>query len=128
MNFGNRQPGTSVTFVDGVSQESILKLESDADGVHFVAFHLYDSQGVLVQEQDALERGPEGVLVRAACGEMLLTIPKDDTKSIQYNLYNHEGTRLATSDGVHTKIYPLLRMESVGKSGVYPRRQPAQTA
>jgi hypothetical protein len=123
MNFGRRQPGTSVTFVDAESEESILQFASNADGVQLIAFHLYDSAGALVEEHDALVNYPDGVSVHSSGGELLLSVPKDDRKNIRYCLYNQAGALLTTSDGVRTKIYPRLRMEGAGRSWVGPARK-----
>jgi len=114
VNFCNRQPGTSVTFVDGESEEALLKLVSDADGDHFVAYHLYDAAGDSVREQ-SLQHCIDGLSVRSLRGELLLLIPKDDRKSIRYRLYNRDGALITSSNGIRTRIYPRLRMEGTGK-------------
>lgn len=116
MKFGDRQPGTSTAFVDAVSAESILQLASDGDGLHLMAFHLYDSAGSFVAESEGLEHYPDGVTIRSSGGELLLGVPKDDKKSIQYRLYNSCGDLLTRSDGERTMVYRLLRMEGVARN------------
>lgn len=123
MKFGDRQPGTSTTFVDARSAESILQFASDADGQHLIAFHLYDSVGCFVAESEGLEYYPDGVSVHSSGGELLLDVPKDIGENIQYRLYNQEGDLLTRSDGVRTMIYQLLTMEGVGRNWVaHPKR------
>ena len=45
-----------------------------------------------------------------ARGEVLLSVPADQSKPIHYRFYNCQGSLLTTSNGGRTKIYPLLRM------------------
>ncbi len=118
MRFGDRQPGTSTTFMDASSAENILQLACDADGLHLVAFHLYDSGGYLVSDREGLEHYPEGVDVHSTGGELLLSVPEDADENIRYRLYNHDGELLTSSDGIRTMIYQRLRMEGVGRKWV----------
>ncbi len=118
MKLGDRQPGTSTTFVDAESAESILQLASDSDGLHLVAFHLYDSGGSLVAESDDLQHYPEGVSIHSSGGELLLSIPNNANENIQYRLYSQDGELLTYSDGSRTMVYQRLRMEGVGRNWV----------
>ncbi len=118
MKLGDRQPGTSTTFVDAESAEIILQLASDADGLHLISFHLYDSGGSLVAESDDLKNYPDGLSVQSSSGEVLLSVPEDANENIQYRLYNHDGELLTSSDGVRTMIYQRLRMEGAGRNWV----------
>ena len=118
MKFGDRQPGTSTTFVDAGSAESLLQLASDADGLHLVAFRLYDSGGSLVAEREDLEYYPDGVSIHSSGGELLLAVPKNADENIQYRLYGHDGELLTSSDGVHTMIYQRLSIEGGGRNWV----------
>ena len=118
MKFGDQQPGTSTTFMDAGSAESILQLASDADGLHLVAFHLSDSGGSLVAESEDLEHYPDGLSIHASGGELLLSIPKNADENICYRLYGHDGQLLTNSDGVRTMIYQRLSMEGVGRNWV----------
>ena len=118
MKFGDRQPGTSTTFIDAASAESILQLASDVDGLHLVAFHLYDSGGSLVAECEGLESYPDGVSVHSSSGELLLAVPKNDDENIRYRLYSHDGELLTSSDGVRTMIYQRLNIEGGGRNWV----------
>ena len=118
MKFGGRQPGTSITFMDAGSAESILQLAADADGLHLVAFRLYDSGGSLAAEREGLEHYPDGVSIHSSGGELLLAVPKNAGENIQYRLYSRDGDLLTRSDGIHTMIYQRLRMEGVGRNWV----------
>ena len=118
MKFGDRQPGTSTTFIDAGSAENILQIASDVDGLHLVAFRLYDSGGSLVAERKGLEHYPDGVSIHSSGGELLLSIPKNDDENIQYRLYGHDGQLLTTSNGVRTMIYQRLRTEGGGRNWV----------
>ena len=115
MKFGDRQPGTSTTFIDSASGEHVLQIASDEDGTLLVAYHLYDDCGALVAEC-ALEEPPLGLTVHSDSGDLLLNIPPDIGGIIQYRLYGSTGSLLTFSDGVRTMIYPHLRMEGVGRS------------
>ena len=118
MKFGDQQPGTSTTFVDARSAESILQLASDVDGLHLVAFRLYDSGGSLVAEREGLEHYPDGVSIRSNGGELLLSVPRNADENIRYRLYGHDGDLLTSSDGVRTMIYQRLRTEGGGRNRV----------
>ena len=118
MKFGDQQPGTSTTFVDTASAENILQLASDVDGLHLVAFRLYDSTGSLIAESADLEHFPDGVSIHSGGGELLLSVPKDVGENIQYRLYGHDGELLTSSDGVRTMIYQRLSMEGVGRNWI----------
>ncbi len=118
MKFNDRQPGTSITFLDAGSAESLLQIAADADGTHLVAYRLYDSGGALVDEREGLENYPEGLNVRSSGGELLLSIPKDADEYICYRLYGHDGELLTSSDGNRTMIYQRLHTESGGRNWV----------
>jgi len=98
--------------VDASSGEVLLRVASDADGFPSVYFHLYDSSGCLAAESGGLESFPEGLEVRSSDGELLLEVPIEFGGNMQYRLYNRDGTLLTCSDGTHTKINGLLRMEA----------------
>ena len=118
MKFGDRQPGTSITFIDAGSAESILQLACDEDGLHLVAFRLYDSGGSLVAEREDLEHYPDGVSIHSSGGELLLSVPNNADENIRYRLYGHDGELLTSSDGVRTMIYQRLRTEGSGRNRV----------
>jgi hypothetical protein len=120
VKFGNRRPGTSTTFVDALTQESILQLASDERGLHLIAYHLYDSRGAFVAESEGLQHYPDGLTVRSSRGEALLVVPPDSNKRIQYRLYNGSGNLLTSSNGIRTMIYQLLRMEGVARDWAPP--------
>ena len=118
MKFGDRQPGTSITFLDAGSAESLLQIASDADGTHLVAYRLYDSGGSLVAEHEGLEHYPDGLNVHSSGGELLLSVPKNDDENIRYRLYGYDGELLTSSDGVRTMIYQRLHTEGGGRNWV----------
>ena len=128
VKFGNRRPGTSTSFVDALTQENILQLASDVDGLHLMAFRLYDSRGSFVAESDGLQHYPDGLTVRSSRGESLLVVPPDSNKRIQYRLYNRTGNLLTSSNGVRTMIYQLLRMEGVDRDWTPPIPEPVLTS
>jgi len=116
----NRTPGTSTSFVDSPTNETVLQIACDSTGAHFLAFCLYDAEGALVAETSGLEPIPDSVAIRCWRGELLLQIPNIATEPIRYRLYNRDGQLLTTSDGLKTKLYPLLRMESVRRDWAPP--------
>jgi hypothetical protein len=116
----DRPPDTSTTFVDSISGEVVLQIASDENGVLMLAYRLYDESGELVAES-VLKRPDFGLAVHAQCGDLLLSVPADLGGSLQYRLHASNGTLLTYSDGARTKIYPHLRMESVGRARPLPR-------
>jgi len=120
MKLGTRRPGTSTTFIDATSGEDIFQVASDEDGLVFMAFRLYDATGRFVAASDGLQNHPTGVSIHCRDGELLLDVPGDPNDCIQYRLYNRSGILLTCSDGGRTRIYPLLRMEGVGRNWVLP--------
>ena len=128
VKFGNRRPGTSTTFVDALTQESILQLASDERGLHLMAFRLYDCRGSFVAESEGLQHYPDGLTIRSSGGELLLVVPPDSNKRIQYRLYNRTGNLLTSSNGIRTMIYQLLRMEGVGRDWAPPLPEPAASS
>jgi hypothetical protein len=116
----NRKASTSTTFADATSGEGILQMASDENGLLLMAFRLYDSEGSLVVDSEGLSSYPDGLTVRCAKGELLLDVPADSSDDVRYCLYNRDGALLTKSDGVRTRIYPLLRMEGVGRNWTPP--------
>ena len=115
MRLNTRRPGTSTTFKDATSGEDIFQVASDEDGLLFMSYHLYDATGSLVAESEGLEHFPGGLAIHCSKGELLLDIPADSAGDVQYRFYNNTGRLLTSSDGIHTKIYPLLQMQGVGR-------------
>jgi hypothetical protein len=101
--------------VDSASDERVLEVGCDADGVLLLSFRIYDSTGQLTASTDGFEQFPDGLSVSCGAGEKLLDVPSDLSKPFRYRLYNSEGRLLTWSDGVRTKIYPHLRMEGVAR-------------
>ena len=121
MRIENRHPSTSTTFSDAASGEAILQMASDENGQLLMAYRLYDAAGSLVADSDGLAGYPGGLVVRCPKGEVLLNVPADSAENVHYCLYNSNGSLLTRSDGVRTKIYPLLRMAGVGRNWLRPR-------
>jgi hypothetical protein len=115
MRLETRQPGTSTAFTDAVSGEAVLRIACDEEGVLLVAYRLFDRAGGLVAESELVS--PEfGLAVHSSQGDLLLSLPAALGGQIRYCLYNSDGMLLTQSDGVSTKIYSQLRMESVGRA------------
>jgi hypothetical protein len=105
-----RRPGAFTSFVDAFSEEAVLHVEASQAGANLVSFHLYDCNGVLVQDSDGLQNFPAGAEVRAEDEELLLLVPPDPEDSLQYCLYNKTGILLTRSDGVRTQVFGGLRL------------------
>jgi len=101
-----------ITFVDGPTDEVLLRVGLDEDSRPFMYFRLYDSHGCLAAESGRLESFPGGLKIHSGDGELLLDVPAEPDAHIQYRLYNRNGELLTCSDGVSTKIRSLLRMEA----------------
>jgi len=98
--------------VDAPTDEVLLRVGLDEDGLPSIYFRLYDSSGCLAAESGGLESFPGGLRIHSADGELLLDVPAEPDAHIQYRLYNRNGELLTCSDGVRTKIQSLLRMEA----------------
>jgi hypothetical protein len=120
MRLDNRKPGTSTTFMDAGTGEDIFQVASDENGLVFMSYHLYDAKGSFVAESAGLGQFPAGLKVKCSGGETLLDFPADSAGAVHYRLYNNTGRLLTTSDGAHTKIYPLLQMQGVGRLWALP--------
>jgi hypothetical protein len=116
---GYRALGTSISFVDAPSGETVLKIGVGADGQFLICFQLYDSNGCPAAESEGISPFPHGVKVDSSDGESLLDLPAELDANIRYHLYNRSGDLLTSSDGKRTRIGPCLRMET------WPRRGPA---
>ena len=98
--------------MDAPTGEVLLRVGLDESGCPLVHFRLYDSSGCQAAESDGVRSFPDGLRVRSGDGELLLDIPTEPDAHIRYRLYNRDGELLTCSDGVVTKIQPLLRMEA----------------
>jgi hypothetical protein len=105
-----RRPGTSTSFIDTFTEDTILRVESDEGGMTRVSFHLYDSHGVLAADSDGPRAYPDGKEIRAADKELLLLVPADSRANVCYRLYSDKGVLLTCSDGLKTQIYGGFRM------------------
>ena len=106
-----RRPGAFVAFVDSYTEETVLKIESDLNGLHMISYHLYDGGGVLVSDSDGPQAFPEGLEVSTGAGEILLHVPVERSESISYRLYSPKGVLMTCSDGSRTQIFGSLRIE-----------------
>jgi hypothetical protein len=98
--------------VDASTGEVLLQVGLNENGRSFIRFRLYDSNGCPAAESGSTESFPSGLKIYSDDGELLLEIPSEPDAHIQYRLYNRDGKLLTCSDGVSTKIQPLLRMEA----------------
>lgn len=98
--------------MDAPTDEVLLRVGLNEEGLPFIYFRLYDSSGCLAAESGGLESFPGGLRILSADGELLLDVPAETDAHIQYRLYNRNGELLTCSDGVHTEIQSLLRMEA----------------
>jgi hypothetical protein len=105
-----RRPGASVEFIDSYTEETILKLESSADGVSMVSYRLYDCNGGLVSDSGGPQTFPNGLEICTSEGEVLLYLPSEQGESISYRLYSPKGVLMTCSDGARTQIFGSLRI------------------
>jgi hypothetical protein len=98
--------------VDAPTNEVLLRVGLDKDGLPFLYFRLYDSSGSLAAESGGLDSFPAGLKIHSWDGELLLDVPAETDAHIQYRLYNRNGVLLTSSNGLRTTIRSLLRMEA----------------
>jgi hypothetical protein len=120
MRLEGRKPGNVTLFVDGSTDEVVLRIQIDDGGRALIGFRLYDASGGLVIDSIEPKAFPEGLNVTSSDGETLLQLPPGHQGDICYRLYNHTGQLLTHSDGLHTQVYSFLRMEGKGTA---PYRQ-----
>lgn len=113
MRLANRRPGSSTTFVDASTGETLLQVVTDGSGALFIGFRLYDADGSLVAASQGLQPVRRGLAlaIRSSSGDVLLDVPADAQCHVKYRLRNQHGQLVTWSDGAHTKIFSLLRME-----------------
>jgi hypothetical protein len=114
MRLEGRKPGNITLFIDGSSDEVVLRVQIDDSGRALIGFRLYDAQGSLVQDSLEPKAFPEGLCVTATDGETLLELPPGYQGDITYRLYNRVGQLLTLSDGARTQVFSYLRMEGKG--------------
>ena len=105
-----RRPGSFTTFVDSVTEETILRVEASSAGEILITYHLYDCHGVLVEDSDGCRTFPLGTEIRSEDDEVLLHVPAGNEGIVTYCLYNHLGALLTRSDGQRTQLFGGLRM------------------
>lgn len=120
MRLEGRKPGNVTLFIDGSSEEVVLRIQIDDAGRPLIGFRLYDSQGQLVKDSNEPQAFPEGLNVTSPDGEVLLDLPAGHQGDIAYKLYSRGGHLLTLSDGLRTQVFSYLRMEGKGTA---PYRQ-----
>jgi hypothetical protein len=105
-----RRPGSFVEFIDSYTEETVLKLESDLNGLNMVSYRLYDKSGGLVSASDEPQAFPDGLEICTSEGEVLLQVPAQGTENISYRLYSPKGVLMTCSDGTRTQIFGSLRI------------------
>jgi hypothetical protein len=120
MRLEGRKPGNVTLWIDGSTEEVVLRIQIDDAGHPLIGYKLYDSQGQLVEDSNEPKAFPDGLNVTSPDGEVLLDFPPGHQGDIAYRLYNRGGALLTHSDGLRTQVYSYLRMEGKGTA---PYRQ-----
>jgi hypothetical protein len=105
-----RRPGAFVAFLDSFTEESVLRVECDLNGVELISYRLYDGAGDLVADSEGPQPLPLGLDIHTSLGELLLHVPTEQGENITYQLYNSRGSLITRSDGVRTEIFGGLRI------------------
>ena len=106
-----RRPGTFIAFIDSPTDETILRIDTNAEGVTSFTFRLYDRFGVLAEDSGGPREYPLGTEICTDEGEVLLRVPIELNDDIHYRLYGSTGNLITCSDGNRTQILLGLRME-----------------
>lgn len=107
-----RRPGTGTAFVDATNEEVLMQFSTEQDGSIHIAYHLYDATGALAGESKGLKPVKGGFTIACKKGETLLAVPTDPEDHVHYRLYNADGLLLTFSDGIKTRIFRSLRVET----------------
>lgn len=122
MRLGHRA-GSSISFIDSFSEETILKVEAESENKDLFSYHLYDSSGALVAEVEAVSAMPDGIEVRTIEGELLLRVAPELGAPIDYRLYSRKGALITCSDGSRTQIFGGLQIIGNRAQGRPPARR-----
>ena len=122
MRLGHRA-GSSISFIDSFSEETILKVESAVENKDLFSYHLYDNTGTLVAEVEAISAMPNGIEVRTSEGELLLHVTPELGTAINYRLYSHKGALITCSDGERTQIFGGLQIAGSRAFARHPRQR-----
>jgi hypothetical protein len=125
MRLGHRA-GSSISFIDSFSEETILKVEAEVENKDLFSYHLYDSAGTVVAEASSISALPEGIEVRTATGELLLRVASTVGTRIDYRLYSRTGALITCSDGWRTQIFGGLQINGTGRPYTRPISRPVQ--
>ena len=122
MRLGHRA-GSSISFIDSFSEETVLKVEAASENKDLFSYHLYDSTGTLVAEVEAVSAMPDGLEVRTTGGEVLLHVSPELGSVINYRLYSRKGALITCSDGARTQIFGGLQIVGNRTHGRPPTRR-----
>jgi hypothetical protein len=122
MRLGHRA-GSSLSFIDSFSEETILKVEAESENKDLFSYHLYDGAGALVAEVEAISAMPDGIEVRTPEGELLLRVSPALGAAITYRLYSRKGALITCSDGARTQIFGGLQIVGNRTHGRPPTRR-----
>ena len=109
MRLGHRA-GSSISFIDSFSEETVLKVEAQSENKDLFSYHLYDSTGTLVAKVEAISAMPDGIEVRTTDGEVLLHVSPELGAAVNYRLYSRKGALITCSDGARTQIFGGLQI------------------
>ncbi len=98
-------------FIDATSDETLLRIDTDLEGVTSFTYRLYNSDGTLARDSEGPHEYPLGAEIRSADDELLLFVPVGLTDDIRYRLYAKGGKLITCSDGKRTQILLGLRVE-----------------
>jgi hypothetical protein len=113
MRLEGRRAGVGTSFVDAFSEDVVLQVITQDDGITRISFDLYDCRGGAVASSDGLQTYAEGIEIRDALNELLLLIPVEPDGNIEYRLYSRRGTLLTCSDGARTQLFGGIRLEPI---------------
>jgi len=113
MRLEGRRAGVGTSFVDAFSEDVVLQVITQDDGITRISFNLYDCRGGTVASSDGLQTYAEGIEIRDALNELLLLIPAKPDGNIEYRLYSRRGTLLTCSDGTRTQLFGGIRLEPI---------------
>ena len=91
--------------------EALLQFCWMEDGSIGMSFHIYDASGRLVADSGGISP-VSPVRITDQDGEVLLDVPEEIGRPIQYRLYNKSGSLLTASDGARTQIFGFLKMDT----------------
>jgi hypothetical protein len=100
MRLEGRRAGVGTSFVDAFSEDVVLQVITQDDGITRISFNLYD-KGCAVANSDGLQTYAEGIEIRDI-ERVAAAHPAKPDGNIEYRLYSRRGTLLTCSDGTRT--------------------------